>query len=263
MITSRPSGAGQRNSQIAEVAAQGSNLAWLRSLPSGVLRPGSVLLLGGSSVSDFRLRVAQSHLRSDLLPAFWSQIGIVSSPETFLTVPVDEQLVPPSVAARNAIHECPLAAYDRAERYPNIAVLNFVDRGESIVANVRRLQRQRGAVDLPQLLVAWLGFVWGAGTLANPFAQAIGMPGAAMVETAFGMAGIELTPGVAASASCPEAVWQSAIWWHEYYEKTATADVDGQPVTRAAPGVTDPPLAVVPSGAYVTRQPAAAVIETE
>lgn len=258
MISSRPSGAPDRNRGVSKGTAGSSNAEWLRSLPT-FARPGAVLLVGGVNVIDFRLRVAQSHLRHDLLPSFWSNVAVMASADTCFTVPLDSLLDPTTVPARNAIHECPIAHYDDAQRYPNVGVLNFVADGEPIVANVRRLMSQRSAVDLPQLLVGWLAFAWGTGgAVTNPLTQGIGIPGAALVETAFGMGGIELTPGVASSASCPEAVWQSAIWWHEYYEKTQEAPVDGQPDARPVE-IPGEPRGIVPAGAYVTRQPAAAV----
>jgi hypothetical protein len=223
-------------------------------------RPGSVILIGGANVLHFRLRVAQSHLRHDLLPSFWSLAGLVVSKTAFLSVPVGSPLNPDTVPERNAIDECAMADFDDPVRFPNVAVISFADRADPIVANARRLQFQRGAIDLPTLLVPWLAFVWGAGTSGNPLFQNIGMPASAMIETAFGMSGIELTPGIAAAGSCPEAIWQSAIWWHEYYEKTATAtaSITGEYSKRA-----DDVAAKAPEGRYVTRQPAAAVIERD
>jgi hypothetical protein len=218
-----------------------------------------VLLIGGTGLIDFRLRGAQSYLRSDLFPSYWSHVGIVTSSTTFLTVPLDDSLSLTAVPSQNAIHDCSLSTYDDPAQYPNIAVINFVDDGAVIVANARQLQLQRSAMDLPHLLAAWLGFGWGAGDAANPLAQGIGMPGAVMTETAFGVAGAELSPGLAASATCPEALWQSAIWWHEYYGATADAKVQGQPMYRGERPPKDTPAIIVPSGAYVTRQPAAAV----
>lgn len=262
MLATRRSGARRRNPDVEAVAGPGSNREWLASLRPDIVRPGAVLLLGGSDVIAFRLRVAQSHLRDDLLPSFWSQAGIVVSDETFLSVPLDDLLSPREVPPLNGIQECPFAAYDDPRRYPNIAVLNFAEPSEAVVEHTRGLQGQRSAIDLPQLLVAWLAFAWGAGTAGNPLLQNTGIPGAALVETAYGIAGIELTPGVASIASCPEAIWQSAIWWHEYYERTADAPV-ARPAKRAGARPGDVVAVAVPSGAFVTRQPAAAVVELE
>jgi hypothetical protein len=98
-------------------------------------------------------------------------------------------------------------------------------------------------VDLPRHVLAWLGFVWGAGEQGNPLFAGIGHPGAAFVEAVHALAGVELTPGLSSAASCPEAIWLSATWWRHYYEKTATEDKNRVP----------------PHGFFATRQRAAAV----
>lgn len=261
MITSRLSGASRKNSTIEPTSGADSNAAWLASLSDEIVQPGAVLLLGGADVLDFHIRVAQSHLRRDLLPSFWSLAGILVSRDAFLTVPLDARLDPSRVPAANAIHECPLEAYSDASRYPNIAIVHFAAPSAPILEHARRLAGQRSAVDLPQLVVAWLGFAWGAGAAGNPLLDNRGLPSAALVETAFGIAGIELTPGIASAASCPEAIWQAALWWHEYYEKTANADAPGAGPRSARRAADERPATIVPFGAYLTRQPAAAVVE--
>jgi hypothetical protein len=40
-----------------------------------------------------------------------------------------------------------------------------------------------------------------------------------MLEVVFGAAGFDLTPGLESRSSCPEAIWQAAKWWHEYYTR--------------------------------------------
>jgi hypothetical protein len=44
---------------------------------------------------------------------------------------------------------------------------------------------------------------------SNPLAETLGLPSAVFIETVYGMAGIELTPGLSCSARCPEAIWQA------------------------------------------------------
>lgn len=70
-------------------------------------------------------------------------------------------------------------------------------------------------------LTVWLAYVWGAGRAANPLLDSQGIPSAAMVELVLGGAGYDLTPGLESRASCPEAIWQAARWWHSYYEDVA------------------------------------------
>jgi hypothetical protein len=109
------------------------------------------------------------------------------------------------------------------------------------------VKSDRAIVDLPHLLVEWLGFVWGARARGNPLLERMGVPSACFVEAAYAVAGIELTPGLAAEASCPEAIWQSAKWWRRYYAAAA----------KEARGRTDGVR--IPTGSYAVRQEAAAV----
>jgi hypothetical protein len=258
MISTRQSGAVERNPRIEAREHPGSNRQWLANLWQHGAAVGAVVLLGGTNVVDFRLRVAQAQVRHDLLPSFWSHAGLVVSADAFLTVALDDVLRPTRVPSTNAIVECAFADCDDPVAYPNIAVIDFATAAGEVVTYARRLQRQRGAVDLPRLAVEWLSFVWGVG--GNPLVHNVGVPSAAFVETAFGIAGIELTPGVASVASCPEAIWQSALWWHEYYAQTV--DAFRRPAAAQTPGTSDElPGAIVPAGAYLVRQPAAAVVE--
>ena len=66
------------------------NVAWLRRArrDHGIGDVGDVVLLGGKSVVDFRIRVAQSHARHDLTPSYWSTVGVLSSATRMITVPV-------------------------------------------------------------------------------------------------------------------------------------------------------------------------------
>jgi hypothetical protein len=101
--------------------------------------------------------------------------------------------------------------------------------------------------------------VWSAGDKTNPLLGGTGLPAAALVEAAHGMAGVELTPGLASGSSCPEAIWQSALWWHDYYRQTAAISgisvaTDRDPVPEAAAL-----KAIVPEGEYRLLQKEAAV----
>jgi hypothetical protein len=60
------------------------------------------------------------------------------------------------------------------------------------------------------------------------------------------MAGIELTPGLSSSASCPEAIWQAAKYWHNFYKEAAQTAHDDNAAQQ------------VPEGKYTIRQKAAA-----
>ncbi len=111
--------------------------------------------------------------------------------------------------------------FDNADDWPNIAVLRFAANEGVVEENADRVAERRTIIDLPALLLAWLAHVWVTDEQINPLAAGKGVPSAAFVEAAYSLAGIELTPGLASTASCPEAIWQAVKWWHEYYAGVA------------------------------------------
>ena len=79
MIRFRISTAAEVNPQLKEIPeAKLSNVEWLQKHGGEYVREGSLLLVGGSSFVDFRLRVAQSHARSDMRPSLWSHVAIIT-----------------------------------------------------------------------------------------------------------------------------------------------------------------------------------------
>jgi len=244
MIPSRESPVSEPNERLQELPPREgeTNSAWL----GRCLVKQGILLLGGSSLADFRLRVAQSQLRSDLTPSYWSLAALLREDGTFYTVtlqPGDISDVPKT----NAVRRLPIGEVDDPQHWPNIAVLRFAERPEVIEGYAERVLRRRTIIDLPELLIAWLAYAWAAGDAHNPLLRGSGIPSAAFVEAAHSIAGIELTPGLSSAASCPEAIWQAVKWWHEYYEGVAALGASGE----AGP--------VVPTGHYGLRQRSAAV----
>lgn len=244
MIPTRESSVSEPNAGLQELAPQGDegNVAWLEQC---ALKRG-ILLLGGSSLVDFRVRVAQSQLRGDLTPSYWSLAALLRGDGTFQTVPLDPG-DPSGVPRTNAVRELPLAQIDDPRRWPNICVMRFAERPEVVERHAQRVAERRTIVDLPELLLAWLAYAWAAGNAENPLARGSGLPSAAFVEVAHSLAGIELTPGLSSTASCPEAIWQAVKWWHEYYAG----------VVELAAGAGAAPL--VPTGRYGLRQRSASV----
>lgn len=231
-----------------------SNLAWLdKARKEGLGRPGDVILLGGASVVDYRVRVAQSHARHDLTPSYWSQVGLVLNDDEIYSVSLDTWPEPARIPATNGISTIPLSAYDDGWRYPNIAVLRFPGAQRSVLNAAHRLKKQRSVADLPALIVAWLGFVWGAGGSGNPLVAGSGVPSAVLVEIAFGLVQVELTPGLASASSCPEAIWQSVKWWQDFYTTTAPGQDEHSTPSRETS----------PWGFYVTRQKQASYLDPD
>jgi hypothetical protein len=240
----------ERMHHEAVAKAPRSNVACLQAANAaeGLGLPGDVVLIGGASLADFRVRGAQAYARHDFTPSHWSLVGILSGPDQLITVPLGPIADISSVPASNGIVGLPLATFDDPAEYPNFAVVRFPSDPARVLAQARALRRQRPIVDLPNLLLVWLGYVWGTGTSNNPLVGGLGVPSAVLVETAFGMADFELTPGLASASSCPEAIWQSARWWHKYYAASAPAEADAR--SEAA----------VPIGWWVVRQGRASYI---
>ncbi|MDQ3805410.1 MAG: hypothetical protein M3416_16460 [Acidobacteriota bacterium] len=247
MIAIRQSAAAQPNEQLNETAhkERQSNAEWLKAV--GISE--GIILLGGSSVAHFRLRVAQSHLRRDLTPSCWSFAGLLDR-DTIVSVPFDLAADASEIVVMNGVQNCRVADYDDPERFPNIAVLSFASDFGEVIRSAELLSKQRSIIDLPALVLHWLGYLWSTGQVGNPLLAGYGVPSAVFVETVYGMTGVELTPGLSSSASCPEAIWQSAKWWHNFYEGDS----------GAAGEVSDVADPSVPKGFFLLRQPAATAV---
>lgn len=222
-----------------------ANFAWLESTG---YRDG-VLLLGGTSIVDFRMRVAQSELRQDLLPSFWSTCGLLIDGKVLMTARVDAISNSSARVERNGLEAVALDAessYGDPALYPNIAILQFTDEHAAIREHVARIGQERNIVDLLAQVVAWLGYCWAVGGSSNPLMHGHGIPSASLVERAHGLAGIDLSPGLPSASSCPEAIWQAARWWYEAYDGV-------EPSSKSKKEA-----AFTPRGAYLIRQPAAA-----
>ena len=230
----------------AQVASdRAGNFAWLQATG---YRDG-VLLLGGTSIVDFRMRVAQSELRQDLLPSFWSTCGLLIDGSVLMTARVDAISNSSARVERNGLEAVTLdgaCSYADPALYPNIAILQFTDDHAAIREHVARIGQERNIVDLLAQLVAWLGYCWAVGGSSNPLMHGQGIPSATLVERAHGLAGIDLSPGLPSASSCPEAIWQAARWWYEAYDAVEPSSKSKQEA------------AFTPRGAYLIRQPAAA-----
>jgi hypothetical protein len=209
------------------------NVTWLeRNLPAN--GGPVVILLGGTDTYAFRVRVAQSQLRSDLSPSHWSHAALLlgGNGKSLARAALQEiRLDPPhgfaSPAPHNALQQGTLGSYRDPDAYPNIAAARLPVETARVKEQLERFQKQRAVLDAPELVLVWLAFVWGAGRAGNPLLDGHGLPSAAMLETVIGGAGYELTPGLDSRASSPEAIWQAAKWWHGYYEKQQQGPLEG------------------------------------
>ncbi len=182
----------------------------------------AIVLLGGKSPIDFRVRVAQAHARDDMAPSAWSHIGVLGARgknllrRSLIELPLQGRVGLGYPPATNGVVETPIGDYDDPAAFPNIAVLRVPVPHAAVDAAITEFCRQRTVMDALELTLAWLAFAWGVGSTGNPLLAGLGVPSAAFVEYVIGAAGYDLVPGFPSRSSCPEAIWQSARWWHEF-----------------------------------------------
>lgn len=249
--TLRSSGATRPNAKIISVGERGtsgSNMALLARRPRAYRN--AVLLIGGTSLAHFRIRFAQAIMRRDLLPSFWSQVGLLADNDTVLTVPVDNLGDVSRVPEANGVEIVPLSAFSDVRLFPNLAILRFADNMGAFIEKAKEVSPHRDQLSVPSLVVRWLSYIWAVDGDQNPLAGGIGTPSARWLENIFSSAGLELAPGLTSGASCPEAVWQAARWWHEFYA----------PPNENAASPLGRRQAICPEGIYIVRQAAAALL---
>jgi hypothetical protein len=235
MIQIRASAAARASSQLKTLPrpAGGSNRDWLAKAIGGHTAAGTIVLMGGVSLVQFRLRVAQSQARNDLLPSFWSHAALIRRLRGDRDWDLWEVSLEPSsgfaqMPLSNGVQRGRFAAYDDPKRFPNVAWLEVPaadGQGGDIASKLEQavvtFRRQRSAVDLAPMMVDWLGFAWGVRDRTNPLLRNVGIPAAVFLQSVFAIAGIELAPGLGNQSCCPEAIWQAAKWWHEFFASPA------------------------------------------
>lgn len=190
-----------------------------------------IALLGGSDTLSFRLRVAQSHLRRDMLPSYWSEAILIQLNSATLqgAQAVYVPLAQPGGAAysphENGVVPGLLSDFDNPEQYPNIALIALPVPQQKIMARVEAFRSSRSSLDALEHVLRWLAFAWGVARTGNPLHENYGIPSACMLEMVCAAEDFELTPGLESRASCPEAIWASAIYWHDYFGKTGERKV--------------------------------------
>ena len=226
MINLLSSNAGSRSKDFTEAKRKSGqdNLAWIAENIPGGTDQTVVVMVGGKSSTAFRLRLAQSHVRTDLLPSYWSHVFLLDkSAKNPGSTKIHEISLEPREgfgfpAPDNGVQVGKLSQYANAEAYPNIAVLNVPVKLNEVLESLGRFKKQRAVLDGVDLIVHWLAYVWGVARSPNPLFDGLGIPSAAMLEIVVGACGFDLTPGLESRSSCPEAIWQAATWWHEYYK---------------------------------------------
>jgi hypothetical protein len=235
MIAIISSNAKQPSQAFADSPRQNGedNLQWLsRNMPPDDGNAVCVMV-GGTDPLSFRLRVAQSHVRHDMMPSHWSHVMLLDKVTKGVgsTVVHEISLSPANgfgfPPPTNGVQKGRLKAYRDAVLYPNVAVLKIPVALKGVVEALSRFDVQRAVLDSVELTVHWLAYLWGVANSPNPLFQRLGIPSAAMLEVVVGATGYDITPGLESRSSCPEAIWQAAKWWYLYYGEQNRTELSG------------------------------------
>ena len=185
-----------------------------------------IVLAGGKDVASFRIRIAQSHLRGDMLPSYWSECALFKIEQkdfanaSFFNLPLFQPAVATYAPTRNGLIEMPFNKLPTQKDYPNLALLAIPVPQQRILSALADYKKARVSYDAVANILPWLAFVWGAGNASNPLMQQIGFPSAMMLSQIFAANGFDLAPGVNANLSTPETFWSGVKHWQDYYSKT-------------------------------------------
>ncbi len=248
MLRKAQSHTNERNPQVVELARQADegNVAWCDRAIAQMSLVNSedwtcIALLGGKDTVSFRVRVAQSQMRPDLLPSYWSEAAILDrgrqaslARAQALYVPLIQPDTRPFPAADNGVVARPFAHFDDPGLFPNIALIAIPVAQAGVIKRVDAFRSARSTLDALEHLLRWLAFCWGVARSSNPLLENVGIPSSCMLETVFAAENFDLTPGLESRASCPEAIWSAALYWHEYFRQTTEAEAE--PAGRYAIG---------------------------
>lgn len=233
MLRHSRSTSARSNPQLGALARKPGegNLAWGQRAVDHMRAAGPeewtcLALLGGVDTLSFHLRVAQSHLREDMLPSYWSEALLMRRRDatlqgaTAVHVPLLQPGAGPYPPQANGVVEQDLSFVDDPKRFPNIALIAVPVAQEKIERRLERFRHARSTLDALEHVLRWLSFAWGVARTGNPLHESYGLPSACMLETLFAAEDFDLTPGLESRASCPEAIWSAAKHWHEYFRQT-------------------------------------------
>jgi hypothetical protein len=224
-----------RSAKAGKSAGGGGNMEWFRESAKKLEAKTFLMLLGGSGAAHVRLRTAQSTIRRDMTPSHWSHVVLCTDKqfkrgkEVAVAPPISWNFPP----ASNGLINVFLSAYDDPEEFPNVALIGVPVEAEKVEEAADNFWKvRRDGLDAVEMMLRWLGFLWGVEGAHNPLEEGIGVPSAAMVDYVLSAVSYDLTPALNSRSSCPEAIWQSAKWWSDYHTADSQKGLSGAYLVR-------------------------------
>ena len=184
-------------------------------------------LVGGCDPASVAVRQAQSFLRFDRRPSYFSHVFLFAGRGDAL---LECRLVgaDPSRPENGGIWRDRARRYADPKDYPNKAVIEFgftpapngltaEERVSKVLKAARDPRLVRERYDLWEMVAGWQQYLFEPVRTPNPLAERLPHPGAAYVRWALGMAGIEAAPGALDEFDAPEHFWAAANYWYRQY----------------------------------------------
>lgn len=204
-------------------------------------------LVGAKDPASMAIRWAQSFLRFDRLPSWFSHIFLFTGKgDEILECPVVD--ADPRQPENSGVRTSSAERYADVDVYPNVAVIGFAleetETGTSPAERIARVMEAarnpkaiRARYDLWEMIAGWQPFLFDPARRPNPLVDGYPHPGAAFVRWALAQAGIETSPGAMDEYDAPEHLWAAAKWWKDAYAQPSVGVADIRLLRR----ITDPP----------------------
>lgn len=192
-------------------------------------------LVGSCDLPGICLRQAQSVLRNDRRPSYWSHAFIITQAwdgaSPISQLPIAE--VPfyarngefPEPDDNGVIRSTRLGHYLNRTLDANVALFTVrrnIDNSiqalseldlETIQASINDPNIDRQRFDFWQNLGVWQQYFWSGQQLPNPLLNGQPIATTSFIEMLFEQIGIDLTPAASERNSAPEHFWTSMHWW--------------------------------------------------
>ena len=191
----------------------------------------TVGLIGSRDLPGHSLRMAQSILRWDLRPSYWSHVFVVAEPVTSRTslsklkileiplFPRNGQFPKPE---NNGVNEGTLGQYEDKAVDANVGLVAITMSDPEVQKLLKRAQAwnaDRVRYNFWDMLGAWQSYLWSQGTKTNPLREGVPIAASAYIEFIFERLGMGVTPGASSRNSAPEHLWNAARWWHKAFKE--------------------------------------------
>jgi hypothetical protein len=186
---------------------------------------GAIVLIGQRDLPGVALRRAQSVLRWDLRPSFWSHaMVVVGEHDDAAAVPTREVTLHSRSGAfpepaNNAVVPASLGLFADARRDANVALITIRmspdEAGDVVHRAVDAPNLDRLRYNLWETLGVWQAYLWSRQMTTSPLAEGFPLFCSAFLEYCYEAIGVDLSPGASERNSSPEHLWNTALWWHE------------------------------------------------